>query len=165
MYNTDLLPDVAEEDFEFSTAEEIEAFQKQELEDYPLSETEEGTWSDELIEEYGSESDFSDSTPSIDQDSLSTTSTELRYPYIHLGNLEMEIYKMQALASMVKPVRGLHKSIRVMALVGGENRDIGSVSGSQLLNLIELVGREEIKEAYDQDKNLLKGDNLYILAY
>lgn len=118
-------------------------------------------------EGYSSEEDFGfyQENEEGDQEVFSPISEALQYPYINLGSLSAERYKLEVLSAMVRPVKGLVKPIRIMATVSGLAKDIGSISGSQVMHLIDLLGIEAIESAHLDAHTPLLGDDIYVLAY
>ena len=99
-----------------------------------------------------------------EEEEYSVTRREVTYPYLVLNSLKLPRYKMEVLASMVKPAENRRKPIRVLAPIGGELKDIGSLFGNQLQHLVDLLGRETVAEAWFDKETLLEGDLLYVLS-
>ena len=84
------------------------------------------------------------------------TYADLSYPcIIFKDGMQMEMHKVKIISNMVKsPTKCLAKDIALYFVNDGELFKLGSISGMQVMALIDIVGREKLDAYMDRDIHL-----------
>jgi len=93
------------------------------------------------------------------------TYTNLNYPCIVFKDgISIERHKVNVISNMVKgSIKGIDKDISLYFSKDGQMYKLGSISGSQVSNFLDIVGLDNVS-AYLSDKEELKGSLIYTLC-
>ena len=100
----------------------------------------------------------------ITDEVVNYTYTHMSYPCIVMKEgFKCAEHKMVVLSKMVKMSSTEDKDITLYFSIKGELYKVGKLSGSQMKAFVDIVGLENARAFYSEDKELI-GDKMYVLC-